>query len=262
MLQGGVPAGSGRLTGSSARRLSAGLADVHHGRTAAFFVFAAEPAGLVDDLGVYLHLPAVFAFPGRNVNPVGYEVDRVPHDQPHAAVDAGAGIPPAVGALVNDPNLYLVFAGYQEIRYVEFEGRIAVLPLAHGLSVDEDRGIHVHALEADAHDLAFGAFRGEKLPVPALAGFIKVVGVIDQPVVRQVDVRPLDPFPVKHFRRCSDLLPGELPAVIEQPFHYKGAPLTLRILSGYSSILVHGKYNRKTSAIHPEFPDFARQSMS
>ena len=131
------------------------------------------------------------------------------------AVDAGATVPAAVGLqAVVDAHHHLVqpLVLIQEWCDIDGERRVAIGMLSCLLTVDEDRGTLVDALEVEAHQLTL--WRGKLLAIlahpagiPAAAGARgSVLGVrssVDVPVVGQVDTDGLAVL-------------GEHPVIVEQ----------------------------------------------
>ena len=125
-----------------------------------------------------------------------------------------------------------VLAALQKRRRIDAEGRVAVLPFAGLLSVDEDdRTLH-HAVEVEEPLLLrrietsgnLEVLHVPRVAVPGeLARLVRLVREergLDCPVVRQLNI--LEPVPVRrHHRRAFEILPH----VLELPAEVKARPL-------------------------------------
>ena len=126
--------------------------------------------------------------------------DLAGHHEVHVAANARARVPTARGRLVVDLHGDDVLLARLEVGCeVKREGRVAVGVVAQLRPVDPYRGIHVDAIEVDAHLLACeGLVHVEALAVPAYAA--RLVGalclhggrvvLVDAVVVGQGDVLP------------------------------------------------------------------------
>ena len=133
--------------------------------------------------------------------------------QAHAAVQARAGIPPCDALLVFAFDLEQVAVRRKRARQIDDVGRIAVLPLGKGPSV-EPHGALVHrAADLEIRPAAFRHGDGEALAVESLSGERQVSQAradvrerfaADRPVVRQRHPAPL---------RAA--FPAELPPFVE-----------------------------------------------
>src|ERR1019366_6196250 len=150
--------------------------------------------------GLDLNDGGVFGDAGRcdEGAPIGH-VQLVGGQQPGVPVDAGAGIPAAVG-LVGVVHLDgdHVVAGVEQRREIVREGDVAVGALAQILAVDPHFAVLIDAVELDDDDAVLVGLRhAEALAIPGDAGgkaplgfLLLAIGTLDAPIVGEVDRAP------------------------------------------------------------------------
>ena len=186
--------------------VDAGLLPGHHGAVGAGHLKRHDrcPRGLagVVDLHLDRQRPAAVALHRIGVQAVGGDVQRVALDQPDMAVDAGAFVPPAFLGVRVDAHrdaVHLV-AVAQVGRDVDGAAVVAGPVAIHHDAVDPHRAVGRDAVELQLDVAAPVGLRQLQItPVPADASgavalrrvLLTVEGVLDGPVVRQVQPAPV-----------------------------------------------------------------------
>ena len=132
------------------------------------------------------------------------DLHRVGHIEPDMAINAGTGVPAGIflRRVIDPDGKHIAGASLQGWSEIDKEAREAVGMRIELLPVEIDLGVHVDALELDAHAFAFPVCRGlPMVAIPADAGGKKaalpahrrfrVHLALDAPVMRQCHRPPV-----------------------------------------------------------------------
>ena len=134
-----------------------------------------------------LHAKIPAAVPGL----FGVRIDSAVRDahlfglqQPHIAVDSGAGVPARIRILERDAHHQFIVPVLKVPGQFQRKPGVAVFPLADFRAVQIHGTVHVDAVENKKSPFSFFLPNGKYLPVPAGSVPVEVPAVSDQPVVR------------------------------------------------------------------------------
>ena len=162
--------------------------------------------------------PAFQLVRGCDVHAVQRNMALGQHMQRHVAVDARAGIPAAVRALMADMHRQRVSADEQPAGQVHVERRVAVMMRADDVPVEQHVAVHIHAVEPHEDARRAPAFRHvQRAQIPRIRRLVQVIFVFNQKIMGQIDCLKCR---IAHiFQRRAERQLAELPAIVEQLFH-------------------------------------------
>ena len=170
---------------------------------------------LAGHLGVDVYHPCVAALFGAKVHAVGEYAVFARRAQVYVSEYSRAGVPTRVRGLVMNYDFKLVFP-LDGIFKGHIKARVAVLPLKNLFPVQKNLAVHVHSVKPNYVHAVFYIVEHKLLFVKAIPVRIKIAGVMNQPVVRNVNR-----LIVAFFGMLPHLDKGKAPAVVKQCLFHK-----------------------------------------
>ena len=181
-----------------------------------------------DQFGFNGNSPFIPLMAGGDIGAIQRDMALWQHMERDVAIDACAGVPAAVRALMTDMYVQHVLPRLQAICQLRIEGRIAIMVGADHFAVQQHIAIHIHAVKAEDDRLGQpGGWHSKHTAIPAVSIFIEIIFLGNEEIMGQVDVYPCRTLCVLKGRIQREL--HKLPVIMKQTIHSVQPPMTSQI---------------------------------